>query len=42
MNERPPPRERQATNSKLVLAVLLVTFAMMLGAIYLVIRSGKL
>jgi hypothetical protein len=42
VNERPPRRERTPANSRVVVAVLVVTFFAMLGAIYLVIRSGKL
>jgi hypothetical protein len=42
VNEPPPRRERTATNSRVVLAVLVITFFAMLGAIYLVIRTGRL
>jgi hypothetical protein len=41
MNDR-PRRERTAANSRVVLAVLAITFFAMLGAIYLVVRSGRL
>jgi len=42
MNDRPPHRDRTPTNSRVVLAVLAITFFAMLGAIYLVIRTGRL
>jgi hypothetical protein len=42
MDERPPRRVRTAASSRVVLAVLAITFLAMLGAIYLVIRSGRL
>jgi hypothetical protein len=41
MSDR-PPRQRTAANSRVVLAVLAITFFVMLGAIYQVIRSSRL
>lgn len=42
MNDRPQRRVRTATNSRLVVAVLVLTFFAMLAAIRFVVQSGKL